>query len=125
MTYDHELKLIQQQGPAKSLDSNVSLESDVLLGLADTIVTNEIGDPMPIESETVVLCGLKSIGRNEFYQAAANGLRPDIVFVMHGYEYSDEKTVEFEGNRYNVIRTYATSFEEVELVCSGLVNGVT
>ena len=94
MTFDHELALISQ-----------------------TITEDEIGNQTPIETRKTVLCNVKSVGRNEFYSAATAGLRPSIVFVIHGYEYDGEQVVEFEGARYNVIRTYSTDFEEVELTC--------
>ncbi|MNH78576.1 hypothetical protein D3C73_308830 [compost metagenome] len=94
MTYDHEIALIQQQ-----------------------IIDDEIGNQIPVDTETVVLCGLKSVGRSEFYNAAVNGLRPELVFVIHGYEYNGEKKVVFEGVKYNVIRTYSVNFEELELTC--------
>lgn len=92
MTYDRELKLIRQE-----------------------YQEDEIGNQVPVETETVVLCGLKSVGRTEFYNAAATGLRPELVFVVHGYEYNGEQLVEFEGVRYQVIRTYQVDFEELEL----------
>jgi SPP1 family predicted phage head-tail adaptor len=94
MTYDHELVLIKQ-----------------------TFIEDEIGNQIPTETRKNVLCNVKSVGRNEFYSAATAGLRPSIVFVIHGYEYEGEQKVEFEGTRYNIIRTYATGFEEMELTC--------
>lgn len=94
VTYDYELTLINQ-----------------------TIAEDEIGNQIPVETETVVLCGLKSVGRTEFYNAAVTGLRPELVFVIHGYEYNGEQIIKFEGMRYQVIRTYAINFEEIELVC--------
>lgn len=94
MTYDHELTLIGQ-----------SYEED------------DIGNRVPVEIETTVLCALKSVGRNEFYNAAIAGLRPELVFVIHGYEYNGEQIVKFNGARYRVIRTHSEDFEEMELVC--------
>lgn len=94
MTYDHELTLI-----------------------GETYTYDDIGNQLPAETETTVLCGLKSVGRSEFYNAALAGLRPSLVFIIHGYEYNGEKKVEYEGERYNVLRTYSTDFEEVELTC--------
>ncbi|MGF9909406.1 phage head closure protein [Brevibacillus porteri] len=94
MTYDHELTLI----------------------IPGRIEQDEIGNEIQTDPiETTILCGLKSVGRSEFYNAAAAGLRPEIVFVIHAYEYNDERLVVFEGARYRVIRTYATGFEELEL----------
>lgn len=94
MTYDYELILVQQ-----------------------TFTEDEIGNQIPVETQTPILCGLKSVARSEFYNAAATGLRPELIFVVHGYEYNGEKKVIFEGVRYNVIRTYAVDFEEMELTC--------
>jgi SPP1 family predicted phage head-tail adaptor len=94
MTYDHELTLITQ-----------------------IMIEDEIGNQIPVETKTIILCGLKSVGRTEFYNAALTGLKPELVFVVHGYEYNGEQVVEFEGAKYRVIRTYATGFEEIELAC--------
>lgn len=98
MTYDHELTLISQ-----------------------TITEDGIGNQIPVETETVVLCGLKSISRIEFYNAVVTGLRPELVFVIHTYEYNGEKKVEFEGVRYNVVRTYQKDVEEMELICERVI----
>jgi len=92
VTYDYELTLIGQ-----------------------TFEEDEIGNQIPVETRTPILCGKKSAGRAEFYNAAAAGLRPEPVFVVHAYEYNGERIVEFEGLRYRVIRTYAVDFEELEL----------
>jgi SPP1 family predicted phage head-tail adaptor len=93
MTYDHELTLI-----------------------SEIYTEDEIGNQIPVETETVILCGLKSVSRNEFYNAAVNDLKPEQVFVIHPYEYSGEKKVEFEDERYKVIRTYQKDIEEMELI---------
>ena len=94
MTYDHELVLIKQD-----------------------FTFDEIGNQIPIETRKTVLCNVKSVGRNEFYGAATSGLKPEVVFIIHGYEYNGEREVEFEGKKYHVIRTYSTDFEEIELTC--------
>ena len=95
MSYDHELILISHM-----------------------IGQDNIGNSIPIETiETSILCRLNSVGRSEFYNAAVAGLRPEIVFTIHNYEYSGQKQLRFEGILYSVIRTYATSFEELELTC--------
>ncbi|HAN09366.1 MAG TPA: phage head-tail adapter protein [Clostridiales bacterium] len=95
MTYDYELKLMGSEGYTK----------------------DSIGNQIPTLKETTVLCKIKSVSRSEFYNSAKSGLKPEIIFVVHGYEYNEEKQVNFEDVVYNVIRTYATDFEEVELVC--------
>lgn len=93
-TYDHELVLI-----------------------SETIQEDEIGNRIPIETRKTILCDKKSAGRNEYYQAAAAGLKPELVLIVHAYEYNGEQLVEFEGKRYSVIRIYELNDEEIELVC--------
>lgn len=93
--YDYELTLIGQSGT----------QSDA------------IGNQIPTPRESTVLCELLSVGRQEFYNAAAAGLRPSLIFRIHHYEYSGELKVRFQDQIYKVLRTYATGFEEIELSC--------
>lgn len=88
-----------------------------LILIHHTFVKDEIGNQIPTETRKSILCKVSSVGRNEFYNAAVNELKPEKVFVIHRYEYEDENLVEFEGKQYSVIRTYSTDFEEIELVC--------
>lgn len=98
-TYDHELTLI-----------------------GETIEEDEIGNRVPVETRTTVLCSVKSAARSDFYSGAAAGLRPEYVFTIHAYEYSGERIVEFEGKRYRVIRTYQTGTEEIELTAERVIS---
>ncbi len=107
MTYDHELILISK-----------------------TWEKDEYGNMRPVETRTAILCKVKSIGRSEFYSAAMADLRPEIVFVIHACEYGSEQEVEFDGEKYRVIRTYkgdATrmrsklALDEMELTCGRVI----
>ena len=113
MTFDHELILIGTE-PGE----------------------NELGDPILVPVRRSVLCDVLSVTRSEHYQAAAHGLKPEIVFVVNRYEYQGEKEVEFEGRGYRVMRTYRASqgpsaryakqigdIDAMELVCEGVVHG--
>ena len=94
MTYDNELILI-----------------------SETVTQDEIGQEIKTPTQTSILCGLKSIGRNEFYSAAQVGLKPSLIFIVHKYEYSGEIKVLFENQEYKVMKTYSTGNEELELTC--------
>jgi len=85
--------------------------------ISEETVYDEYGIPKKETKKTNVLCKVQSVGRNEFYGAATTGLKPEVVFIIHDYEYNGEKEVEFEGKKYRVIRTYSTDFEEIELTC--------
>lgn len=103
MTFDDELTLISQD-----------------------IQEDELGNQIPVEIKVNILCGAKSIGRTEFYNAAANGLKPSYIFVVHPYEYNNETYVEFSENnnlkqKYKVIKTYKKDMEELELTCEKVI----
>ena len=105
---------------------------DFELTLVNTTYTeNDMGDMIPIDTRLVVLCDVQSVTRAEHYSAAANGLKPSVVFVLNKFEYEGQKDVEYEGIRYNVDRSYAPKkskgiedFENIELVCTASINGV-
>ncbi|AVK48938.1 phage head-tail adapter protein [Clostridium sp. MF28] len=82
-----------------------------------TFKTDKLMNQIPEEVKTDLYCDLKSVGRNEYYNAASQGLKPEIIFVIHKYEYNGEREILFEKNKYKVIRTYSTNFEEIELTC--------
>ena len=100
---------------------------DVINLVSVTIAENEIGDSIEVPVKREVFADKKSIRQNEFYQAAATGLRPELMFVVRTIEYNQEPKLEYpigSDKEYNIIRTYDEDGEFTELVCSGLVNGV-
>lgn len=106
----------------------VAVAFDYELTLINSTYTdNGIGDSIPNESKTVILCNVESVSRHEHYAAAAHELQPEIIFIVNQYDYSGEKEVEFEGVKYYVIRSYKprqykglSDFETLELVCRGV-----
>ena len=58
----------------------------------------------------------KDVRSSEFYQAAAQGIRLETMFVMRSMDYEGEKILSHEGNKYAIERTYDRG-EMVELVC--------
>ena len=71
----------------------------------------------------VVLCGVRSVGMREFYQANASDFHPDVKFVLADYlDYNNERRVKYEGDQavpglYQILRTYRTG-QELELTAS-------
>jgi SPP1 family predicted phage head-tail adaptor len=82
---------------------------------------NDIGDIVETKTEREVFADKKSIRQNEFYQAAATGLKPELMFVVRTIEYQGERKLSYDGKEYNIIRTYDKNGEFTELICSGLV----
>jgi hypothetical protein len=62
-----------------------------------------------------VFAGLRSIGQTEFYQANAQDIHPECKFVMADYlDYNGETLLDYNGDRFRVLRTYRTG-QELEL----------
>lgn len=80
---------------------------------------NDVGDSIERSELTMRLAKLKSIGQSEFYQAQAQGLKPELKFVLADFlDYGYQEYVIYNGFRYKVLRTYRTG-NEIEIVCYG------
>lgn len=63
-----------------------------------------------------VFCTFRSIGTKETYEAIATGLRPEMkVVLQHDFEYKGERICLVNGKRYEIIRTYKTEADGIEL----------
>ena len=92
-----------------------------------TSSVNSLGDNIKSKTYATKFANLKSVRQSEFYQAAANGLRPEHMFELRSVDYSGEKSLRYPsstGTEYEVIRVYDMG-EMTELVCQGLTNGIT
>lgn len=60
------------------------------------------------EAETLeeVFCDVRSVTRAEFFEGGRNGLNPSFVFVVFGDDYAGQETLEYDGKRYGVYRTF-------------------
>ena len=70
----------------------------------------------PSETKRTVYCTLKSIGQQEAYLAMGQGLNPELkVILAHDFEYEGERLCEMDGVRYDILRTYITETDGIEL----------
>ena len=82
---------------------------------------DEDGNEIIVRAPRKVFCKTASISRSEYYEAATDGLKPDIaITISHSIDYEGEKLVRFRGDLYDVIRTYWRG-DEVELTLSGKI----
>lgn len=93
-------------------------EIAVLIKRADVMddagrpVLDDSGKVKTSESFREVFCSQRSIGQKEFYQAHGTDFRPELKLILPDYlEYEDEKLVDYNGQRYRVLRTYRTGYE--------------
>lgn len=97
----------------------ISVEVELI---TSATAANAMGDPVPVETSRKVMADKFSVRQGEFYQAAANGLKLEAMFVVATVEYQGELHLACEGKRYKIARTYDRPDERTELICTGLVN---
>lgn len=93
--------------------------NEVIFLLTTQSKTNEVGDQIETTEKLMRFAKIKSIGQSEFYQAQAQGLKPEIKFVLADYlDYENQEEVIYNNFRYKVLRTFRTG-NEIEIVCYG------
>ena len=93
----------------------------------------ELGDYVEeiIKGETIksikwnkVYANKKSVRQSEFYEARNLGLKPELVFEVHSFEFNNLEKVRYKNEEYDIIRVYdkgeiteiiVTSFTGVEV----------
>lgn len=89
---------------------------------------DEIGNILP-SSETLTKCYAKkqSVKTNEFYNAIEVGMTPSCEFVIKKLNYNNEEELEWNNERYKIIRTIDPKNKfDIVLVCSKRIgiNGI-
>ena len=94
--------------------------NEVIYLLATQSDVNEVGDQIEKQEKAMRFAKIKSIGKNEFYQAQAQGLKPEIKFILPDYlDYNNQEELIYNNFRYKVLRTFRTDKNELEIVCYG------
>lgn len=63
-----------------------------------------------------VYANKKSVRQSEAYQAAAVGLKPELMFEIRSIDYEQEERIDYNGKLYEISRVYDRG-EITELVC--------
>ena len=85
-----------------------------------TETTDDYGITNRTNKDREVFAQLRSIGQSEFYQAQADGLKPELKFILADYlDDQGEKEVLYDGKRYSVLRTYRDG-HKIELTVYGV-----
>lgn len=92
----------------------MALPAEVNL-ISITYQVDDIAQRIPLEHDRKVLGYLSSISASEFFEAGRSGLKPQFRVSMFAPDYQGETTVEVNGARYGVYRTYMASDDTIEL----------
>ena len=78
-------------------------------------------DPEPIPREGY--CTVRSVGMQEFYSALTAGVQTEIKFILsQDFEYQGERRLLYHGQPYDVVRTYVTENDSIELTARRAVD---
>jgi SPP1 family predicted phage head-tail adaptor len=86
-----------------------------------SIVKGKDEDGFPADVDNIrsnIFANKKSVRSSEFYLASQSGYTLDLMFEIRSIDYESESHLEFNGKRYEIIRTYDKG-EIIELVCQG------
>lgn len=102
---------------------------DVIDLIPQIVVKNGYGEEVEQDGAPLidVFANKKSVRQSEFYQAHADGMKPEIVFEVMTVDYEEAESRQDEGRQmkvkynnrvYRLIRPYSANGERTELVCS-------
>jgi hypothetical protein len=92
--------------------------SAVIYLLGATITQDDIRNQIPTVTEREVFAEELAVFANDFYGAAATGLRPERVFEVYTREYRGETQLKHQGVTYGIIRTtLGKTSERTRLTC--------
>lgn len=72
------------------------------------------------ENSRTVFCNLKSVGYNEYFKSQQTGKVVECKCDVHKADYEGEDTVELDGKRYFVLKTYELDDDTIELTLTDL-----
>lgn len=92
---------------------------EIIYLINKVVRTDDIGNDV-VSSETTTKCYAKaqSIRTNEFYNAVEVGLNPSVEFVIKRLNYDGQDEIDWNNERYSVIRTTDPKNKfDIVLVC--------
>lgn len=88
----------------------------VIYLLSVTVEEDEIGNQIETVTERMVYANELAVSSQEFYNAAATGLRPAKRFEVYSFEYQGEDRLKHDGVVYRIIRV-ETRGEKTRITC--------
>lgn len=94
--------------------------SEIIYLIQEVIGADDIGNQVTaLSSSNKCYAKVQSVRTNEFYSAVEVGLTPSMEFVVKKLNYHGEHEIEWNGERYEVIRVVEPKNKfDIVLVCS-------
>ncbi|MBS4538214.1 phage head closure protein [Clostridium sp. D2Q-11] len=99
---------------------------DEVIELGNYIETIVHGEVIQTLEWTTIFANKKSVRQSEFYEARNLGLKPELVFEVHSFEFNNNEKIRFpigvNGKEYDIIRAYDKG-EKTELTVTSFTGG--
>lgn len=94
--------------------------SEIIYLISKTLSQDSIGNVIPsVEANTKCYAKRQSVKTGEYYNAVEVGLSPTCEFVIKRLNYNGEEELEWNNERYQIIRTVDPKNKfDIVLVCS-------
>lgn len=93
--------------------------------IQETAALDAINQPITIKKEKLIDTAiLHTVTQTEYFKGRQSGLSPEYFFTISIFDYSGEKILEYNGQKYAIYRTYFPNDNEIELYTE-LKGGVT
>ena len=76
------------------------------ISLGNWVETIVYGEPIRTTKWTEVYANRKSVRQSEFYDAANVGLKPEVVYEVHSFEFDNHERVKVGTTEYEILRVY-------------------
>lgn len=79
---------------------------------------NDYGETTDSETSLQIFCAELPVTSNEFFSANQSGFKAQKVLVVNSDEYTKQKLVDYESDRYSIYRYYQRPDGYTELYCA-------
>jgi len=90
-----------------------------------TVTYDELNQPTETDTAREVVVEVRSVTQSEYFAGRQGGLTPDLAFLLSVFDYEGEKVIEYNGQKFEIYRTYEDDDNYVELyaqVAGGITN---
>lgn len=95
---------------------------DYKIELGNYVETIEHGEVIKNLEWVEVFANKKSVRQSEYYEARNLGLKPELVFEVHSFEFDNFEKIRYNNREYDIIRVYDKG-EITELTLTSFTGG--
>ena len=90
--------------------------NDIIYLLSTETEYDDIGNPIETTTERMVYANRFEVSASEFYEASAQGLKPEKKFEIFSYEYNDESELKHDDQVYQITLVQGAG-EKTRITC--------